>query len=305
MRNAGLSNAEIASALGMTRTRVRGLLSETLKRHGKHSLGIQMETLDLPLNGLRKESTASGFQTHLVIPDTQCKPGVPLDHLLWAGRYAAEKKPDVVIHIGDHWDMPSLSSYEKKGSKFHENRRVREDIDSGNEGLRLFEEGLGDWQPKLKIIIRGNHEDRITRALNEDPRLEGIFGFEDFNDTELGWEVVDYLKPITIDGVTYSHYFYRPGSGSPYSGTIDTMLKQVGFTFTMGHQQGLRWGRRELSNGRVQIGCVAGSFYQHNEEYRGPQAASEWRGIVLKHEVFDGDYDPMFVSLNYLRRKYG
>lgn len=243
--------------------------------------------------------------SHLVLPDTQCKPGVLLDHLLWAGRYAAEKKPDVIVHLGDHWDMPSLSSYEKKGSKFHENRRVREDIEAGNEGLRLFMEGMGEWRPKRMVLLRGNHEDRISRALNEDPRLEGIFGFADFNDLELGWEVIDYLKPANIDGVSYSHYYYRPGSGTPYSGAIDGMLRQIGFSFTMGHQQGLRWGRRELPNGHVQIGLVAGSFYQHNEEYRGPQAASEWRGVILKHEVSNGDYDPMFVSLNYLRRKYG
>ena len=43
---------------------------------------------------------------HLVIPDTQVKPGQSLEHLRWAGQYAADKKPDVIIHIGDHWDMP-------------------------------------------------------------------------------------------------------------------------------------------------------------------------------------------------------
>ena len=48
---------------------------------------------------------------HLVIPDTQVKPEHSVKHLRWAGKYAAEKKPDVIIHIGDHGDMPSLSSY--------------------------------------------------------------------------------------------------------------------------------------------------------------------------------------------------
>jgi len=49
---------------------------------------------------------------HLVIPDTQVKPEHSVKHLRWAGQYAADKKPDVIIHIGDHWDMPSLSSYD-------------------------------------------------------------------------------------------------------------------------------------------------------------------------------------------------
>ena len=29
---------------------------------------------------------------HLIIPDTQCKPGVPLNHLLWLGDYIADKQ---------------------------------------------------------------------------------------------------------------------------------------------------------------------------------------------------------------------
>ncbi len=258
----------------------------------------RMDRRGSPSNRVRKPR-------HIVIPDTQCKPGVPLDHLYWAGRYIADHAPDVVVHLGDHWDMPSLSSYEKRGSRYFEGKRVVEDIRAGNRGLKLLMLGMGEFRPRRMVLLRGNHEDRITRALEEEPRAEGLFGFEMFNDRELGWEVVDFLKPVTIDGVTYSHYFYNPASGRPYSGAIETMLRHIGFTFTMGHQQGLRWGRRELPNGRVQIGLVAGSFYQHTERYRGPQAASEWRGIIVKNEVGSGTYDPMMVSLEYLRSRYG
>ena len=59
---------------------------------------------------------------HLVIPDTQIKPDCPIDHMYWAGRYACAMKPDVIIHLGDHWDMPSLSSYDV-GKKSFEGRR--------------------------------------------------------------------------------------------------------------------------------------------------------------------------------------
>ena len=58
-----------------------------------------------------------------MIPDTQVKPGVNTDHLEWAGHYAVKMKPDVIVHIGDHWDMPSLSSYDKKGSRQMEGKR--------------------------------------------------------------------------------------------------------------------------------------------------------------------------------------
>ena len=314
MRDAGLSNAQIATTLNMTKDSVRRLISETRKSSRKAAdrvwlpdgtVLMQEFALDLKARTERAWAFTGRKATHLIIPDTQCKPGVPLEHLEWAGRYAAERKPDVIIHLGDHWDMPSLSSYEKKGSRYFEGRRVKEDIEVGNEGLRLFEKGLGGWQPKRKILLRGNHEDRITRAINEDPKAEGLFGFTDFNDVELGWEIIDYLVPVEVGGITYSHYFYRNGSGTPFGGAIDTMLRNIGFSFTMGHQQGLRWGRRELPNGHVQIGLVAGSYYQHNEDYRGPQAAAEWRGLVVKFEVAEGNYDPLFVSMDYLRNRYG
>ena len=49
---------------------------------------------------------------HLIIPDTQVKPNSPTDHLRWAGLYAAEKKPDVIVMIGDFFDMESLSAFD-------------------------------------------------------------------------------------------------------------------------------------------------------------------------------------------------
>jgi hypothetical protein len=49
---------------------------------------------------------------------------------------------------------------------------------------------------------------------------------------------------------------------------------------------------------------VAGSFYQHSEAYKGPQGNGHWHGIIFKHEVCEGNYDLMELSLNYLKRKY-
>ena len=48
---------------------------------------------------------------HLIIPDTQIKPDCPIEHMYWAGRYAVAMKPNVIVHLGDHWDMPSLSLF--------------------------------------------------------------------------------------------------------------------------------------------------------------------------------------------------
>ena len=61
--------------------------------------------------------------TILVIADTQAKSEESLEYLLWIGHYIAEKQPDIIVHIGDHYDFPSLSSYDK-GKSSSEGRRL-------------------------------------------------------------------------------------------------------------------------------------------------------------------------------------
>ena len=49
---------------------------------------------------------------------------------------------------------------------------------------------------------------------------------------------------------------------------------------------------------------ICGSCYLHQEAYLGEMARENWRGIVVLHDVDDGDYDMMELSLKYLCRKY-
>jgi hypothetical protein len=247
--------------------------------------------------------------THFIIPDTQVKPGVPLDHLAWIGQYIAERRPDRVIHLGDHWDFPSLSSYDK-GKKAMEGRRVQDDIDAGNYGMELLTEPI--FAPRNRkyvrttdielYLLRGNHEYRLNRAVNDDAQLDGVLG-EHLLESP-GWTVIPFEEVLELDGVRYSHYFYNPNTGRPYAGAnIETRLKTIGCSFTMGHQQGLKVGMMPTISG-MKRGLVAGTCYLHDEDYLGPQGNQEWRGVIVCHEVADGDYSLMEVSLDYLCRRY-
>lgn len=250
---------------------------------------------------------------HIVIPDTQVKPGVNTTHLEWIGRYIVEHAGDhpnvKIIHLGDHWDMPSLSSYDK-GKKAMEGRRYTADVTAGNDGFARLNEPIdahikatkGKWHPD-RILLRGNHEDRITRAAESDAQVEGLVTLDHLESP--GWDVHDFLKTVEVDGVTYSHYFANPMTGRPYGGqSIDTRLKTIGYSFSMGHQQGLSMGMRFLTNGTRHRGLIAGSCYLHDEDYAGPQGNFVWRGIVVCHQVERGDYNAMEIDLDYLCRKY-
>ena len=86
----------------------------------------------------------------LLIPDTQVKPGVPLDHLHALSKFIVHRRPDVIVHIGDHWDMASLSSYDF-GKKAMEGRRVHEDIEAGK-GALMGSAASGNWIGALSIV---------------------------------------------------------------------------------------------------------------------------------------------------------
>lgn len=250
---------------------------------------------------------------HIVIGDTQVKPGVVVEHLSWIGQYIVDQfaGQDVhVIHVGDHWDMPSLSSYDR-GTARIEGKRYVHDVRAGNAAFDLLNEPLHDynrrrrrkWLPGRTLLL-GNHEQRIVRATEDNAQLEGLLSLDALNAAQWGWEVVPFLEPRWIDGVGYSHYWYHPNTGRPYGGeNLYTRLKNIGHSFTMGHQQGMAYAVRPVGRTRHH-GLVVGSCYLHEEKYLGPQAMAYWRGIVVCHQVEGGTYDPMFVSLDYLCRRY-
>jgi hypothetical protein len=244
--------------------------------------------------------------THMVIPDAQTKPGVPMEHLSWIGQYAADKRPDVIVCIGDFADMPSLSSYDR-GKRTHALMTYAEDIAAARKAMKLLLAPIRaarGYKPRL-VMTLGNHEDRITRAINEDGRLYGTIGLDDLGYKEAGWEVYPFLQPVVVDGICYAHYFTSGVLGRPVS-SARALVRSRHMSATMGHVQKTDLDMGDVrADGRPIIGLFCGTCYQHDEPYLGPQGNAQRRQIVMCHDVQDGSYDPMFVSLDFLRRKYG
>jgi hypothetical protein len=248
---------------------------------------------------------------HLLIPDTQVRKGVDTTHIDWAARAIVEYRPDVIVMIGDHWDMHSLSTHDAPGSANQENARYWDDVNSGNDAFARLckpmqqvqkrEKGRKRWKPR-KVYTRGNHEFRIERAIAKEPRLTGAYSYHHLNTQD--FEVHPFLEIVNIDGISYSHYFANVLSGRPIGGTIPNRLSKIGRSFVCGHEQGMQYGMVQYPGSIRRHGLVAGSFYQHCESYRGAQGRDEWRGIIVLNEVRDGDYCVMPLTLEYLRRRF-
>ena len=252
---------------------------------------------------------------HLVIADTQCKPGVDLSYMNYIGQYIADKKPDVIVHIGDHFDFESLSSYDK-GKKAMEGRRLVADIEAGMEGMRLLCDPIRKlqeqqranrkkiYQPQM-VFCPGNHENRFDRMANDNPELDGFVGTATLDLQQFGWKVGEFLKPVEVDGIYYVHYLMNPMNGRPRAGTAASQLKAVGASFVVGHKQVLDIAIADNQlDGKYRIGIINGACYPHDEEYKGHQGNQHFRGVMVLNEVEDGFGLPMPVSLDYLTKRY-
>lgn len=243
--------------------------------------------------------------TICVIADTQAKPTESLEYMLWIGKYIADTKPDIVVHIGDHYDMPSLSSYDK-GKASSEGRRFADDLNAGNKGLELLNLEIhkdSTYKPR-KVFCKGNHENRIDRYVEDNPELKGTIGTELLPLEEYGWEVYDFLQPVEIEDIYFVHYLANPMSGKPYSGTASSILKTVGKSFVVGHKQVLDITLRPTIDGKQQIGIINGACYPFDEKYKGYFGNVHYRGVTVLTEVKDGFGLPSFVSLDYMKEKY-
>lgn len=239
------------------------------------------------------------------IPDAQVMPGVPMQHLRWCGQYLAEKRPDVIVCGGDFGDFPSLSQF-GRGTMEFEGRRYKKDLGAFHQGMELLMEPIAkanDYDPYLEFTD-GNHESHIERAVNEDARLEGLMSLADLRLADYGWREHAFLQPVGIGGVAFCHYFPSGVMGRPIT-TAPELLRKLHMSAVAGHQQGreIFFGRR--ADGQNMTAIITGSFYQHDYKYLSPFTNRHWRGMLMMHEVNDGAFDEMFVSISFLKRKFG
>lgn len=251
----------------------------------------------------------------LVIPDTQIRPdnlalNIPL--LCAIGGLIVERRPDVIIHLGDHFDFHSLNQYDmkKKNQLVFNGFELDEDIKAGRQGLYFLTRKLERLQkaqrdakkrvykPALHFLL-GNHEERLNRF----PELRGLIGYEDlFKDTQ--WQVHDFLKPLKLGGVHFVHYAYNPLSGAPVGGTAEYRLNKLKVSFVQGHEQTFKYHQEYLQDGRKISALIGGACYLHDEGYKGYQGNQHFRGCFFLHNVKDGVYDLEQISVGRLLNEH-
>lgn len=118
-----------------------------------------------------------------------------------------------------------------------------------------------------------------------------------------GWEVIPFLQVVTIEGVAFAHYFISGLMGRPVS-TAQACLTKKHMSTVQGHQQGRQIATGYKADGKLITSIIAGSCYEHDEDYMSSQGNKHWRGFLVLHDVRDGEFDLMPVSLSYIHKIY-
>ncbi len=253
------------------------------------------------------------MRTHLIIPDVQAREGVPLVHLEALGNFIVEHKPDVIVCLGDFADMESLCSYDK-GKRTFEGRRYNKDIKAAHKAMETLLKPINDYNKQRrqnkkslykpeKHLCLGNHEYRIIRVTQYSPEMDGVISISDLKYKEYGWKVYTYNEMVFIDGVAYTHFVKNKNSETPRA-SIKAAVVDLMHSVTCGHKPILDIYAHVTGDLRNIWGIQAGSFYLHDEDYRGYQGNKHWRGIIYKNNVHNGDFDPTFIKVSNLIRDY-
>jgi len=248
---------------------------------------------------------------HLVIGDPHAHFQHNNERAIWLGRLIADVRPEVVVNIGDTWDMPSLSGYDKGKSTV--GRTYRADINAGID----FNDRLWSTVKKTKrklptrVFLEGNHEERIARALNAQPVLEGTVSYNDLQLDRYYDKIIPYIggtpSSTTINGVTYAHYLVGGISGRPVSGEHigHSLIGKRLSSCVVGHNHLIDWCVRTENDGSKVMGLSVGCFFDYDSDWAGEMNRLYWRGVCLLNNVEDGGYNLQTIDIKALKKEYG
>lgn len=251
------------------------------------------------------------MSSHMVVPDTQVRDGINLDHIEAAGKMLIDLQPEVVVVIGDWWDFASLSTHTPAQKIGYEHRTYMKDLTAGIKAMELFLAPMEAYNARQKrnkkkpyrpmlVFTVGNHEYRVDRLLEQNTVLAGVLPrCEDYL-LDKGFMVVPFKQKTVIDGVTYCHFCPQTSSAGSVS-RAHLIAQKRNTSWTVGHSQILDY---HVSPHTPRLQCIiAGAFYTHDEGYK-EGSNDHWRGMIYKTNVKDGTYDPSFISIDGLLEQY-
>lgn len=250
----------------------------------------------------------------LVVPDPHAHPDHKNDRADWLGKLILDRKPDVVVNMGDTFDMPSLSAYDRGKASFH-GASYEKDIISGLDFLdRMWHPIRAAKKKKPRsIFLIGNHEERLKKVLEYQPELAGDrFGvsYKNYQLSDYHNEIVDYKGQTpgiyTCEGVNFAHYLIGGVMGKPLQSVhhAAALIDKTHESCVVAHSHTFDYAVRNTVTGKTIMGLVAGVYQDYESKWAG-FVNQLWQPCVCYlRGVEDGRYSLEVISISALRREY-
>jgi len=255
-------------------------------------------------------------KTAVVWSCAHADPSVSNERFHWLGQLIEDIKPDYTIDLGDGADMRSLNSFDTRYPQKIVSQSYQADVENYNESQGILWDRFREKKKKrpFRIGFAGNHENRYSRALASDPRLEGEkygISFSHLQTDHWFDEYYNYHNSAPAiadyDGVSYAHFFSAGNFGSAVSGIHHAyaLLQNRNSSSTCGHSHKRGIYFKDGAHPQGIVGLVAGCFKGAEEDWAGQANNDWWKGVIIKREICNGTYEPEFVSLSRLKKEYG
>ena len=229
----------------------------------------------------------------LVVPDYHAIPCVDNRRAKAIGNVIVQAKPDVVVCLGDWWDLQSLCKWSKSFEL--ERKRYLEDIHTGLDAMERMFNPIRRAKRKTPrfIFLRGNHENRVFDLASDLPIYEGIIGPKDFELKQYGWEEHDFKTAVEVEGFLFSHHFASGAMGRPIGGKNigATLIREVKQSAVVGHSHVFDHKVNNTRAGKPIHGFSAGCFTHPTniEAWNRDTQHLYHKGLLLLTNASDGD----------------
>jgi len=255
-------------------------------------------------------------KTAVVMTCAHSDPSIPNDRFDWLGEFLYDVRPDYVIDLGDGADLKSLNSFDTRYPQAIVAQNYESDINHYNDAMDRMRRKFRTMKKKRPAFFgfEGNHENRIKKAIANDPRLEGATYGISFSHLQTDVWFDEYHQYnnsapaiFDYDGVSYAHYIASGNYGTAMSGLHHAygLVQKRHCSTTVGHSHKRSLFFKDDAHPHPTIGLVAGCFKGGEEGWAGQSNMEWWKGVIVKRNVQNGYYEPEFVSLGRLRDVYG
>lgn len=236
-------------------------------------------------------------------------------------RFAIRNRPDVIVWIGDHWDMTCLPQTAKSRGGPGRKANVRkttflQDIQAGRDAIVDFQDEIDRYNRRSsrsgrkwavfkprKVFCLGNHEMRVDESGGTIEEYVDLINVKTWITDWLaarGFEVVPFLETIELGGVFFVHYHKSGLMGRAVPMT--QAIAKIGRSSVWGHSHTMAYLERAVpastGGGWDKFLCLP--------TFKDPDFLDigETSGVVLLDDVWAGNFTFSMISTDRLIASY-